>query len=70
MTYSCHVFCLTFAGSLNTLRQSGTLYDIQHHEEDLLWSVNFHASVILFINSLCSAMKLILELKSAWCGNF
>jgi len=25
------------AGSLNTLKQSGTLYDVIDHEEDLLW---------------------------------
>jgi len=30
-------FRLIFAGSLNTLKQSGTLYDVQDHEKDLLW---------------------------------
>jgi len=42
-----YVICVIYAGSLNTLKQSGTLYDIQDHEEDLLWWVVSYTSLLL-----------------------
>lgn len=46
VTYTPRLIAFDLKGSLNTLKQSGTLYDIQDHEEDLMWNhdITMHKS--------------------------